>query len=628
MSPLKIRGEYVPLALPLIFASAGISCALYIQTVSLYKAGAVLFLILTLIFAIKPRLRSYAPFFLMVLIFFLFGLRLTSVLKPPPGSVSALLPFRGAVRGRVCYSVRNLTIRKPGEKMVLYYDGAPPPPGSLIEARGQFISPRPPFNPGSFDWKRHLFLEGVYGLGRVEEIKVIEKRFPGKFIGSIRDYTFLKINRYFRSPYREAVLSIFMGDPGHLPDERLLHFRLAGITHILAVSGLHVGLVFFIFYAFFSSPKSSLSGSLLLSLVMMWIFIMVSGARPSALRAGIMMSFASSGFILGNRGNIFNSLAAAALLILIFSPGLLFSAGFQLSFGAVFGIIYLGPEISRFTGKALGISAAAVLFILPVLGRSFYYLPLASPLVNLAVIPLASFSMASIFIFLGFSLFYPAGAAVYASAAEMFTGAILGIAAFVSRVPYAGITVPAPPVLLIVSFYIFLIAAGPLKVRFRRPVLVFSFFLAVSAFIYPYLFPSRYIASIKGPGSPSFIVKMGRGKPILFAGKGYINVRDCLNFIRSRGEMGIKDIYIVHPPFGGLSSVARLAGEGGVRKIYYPGESGSLKMWDDFIRELGKEKVLTAEKGKKVDYGGWEFIFTEPEKKYLDLRDNYMQGII
>ncbi len=637
--PGKIRGRPVPLGLPLIAACAGIIVSLYIEISFFWIFGA-LFSALFAFFSIRSPKRSLQVAVCVFLtVFFIFGFRHSSRRKISKDSITYLVPADGVLTGRSGYSLRRITVKaekfssdgitwETSGKVAVYYDGTHPAPGSRVKIRGSFYETLFPVNPGQFDYGAYLAHEGIFATARADEIVILKESFPGSIIGKIRSRTSALIEKYFDPPYSQVLLSMFLGDPSRMPGEILQDFRNAGITHILAVSGLHAGLVLFIFYYLFSSPGISRRKALIISLAFMWIFVFVSGARPSALRAAVMMSFASAGYILGGRGNIFNGLAAAGLFILFSKPGLLFTSGFQLSFLAVFGIIYLGPVFSRYMGKALGVSTAAVVFILPVLAHSFNYVPFAAPVVNIAVIPLASLSMACIFVFLFISPVFPSAAVVYARAAEVFTGGIIGLASFVSSSGFAGAVSPSPPPAVLIGIYIILAGAGMLNAKRRAATIFIGAAVSISAIAFVNFYPLSYIAAVSGEDSPSFLVKAGRGRPVLFAGKGRVNVSDTLNLIRSKGYPGIDDIYIVHPPFSGLETVSRLAIESESRRIFYPGKVGSPLMWHDFVSEVGVDKIRKAKAGKTVSYNSWQFEFTEPYRKYLDIRDNYMQGII
>ncbi len=636
--PGKIRGKPVPLGLPLLAACAGIIFSLYTGIPFFWLSGMFFFAVLTFVFFRSSK--SFPPAIgILLIVFFVFGFRHSYFRNIPDDSFFHLVPAEGVLTGRAGYSLRRITVsaeefRSDGikwdtsGKVAVYYDGAPPPPGARVKIEGSFYEAPSPVNPGQFDYGAHLANEGVFATARASEMKILEERFPGSLIGNIRIHTTGLIEKYFWHPYSEVILSMFLGDPSRMPEKILQDFRNAGITHILAVSGLHAGLVLFIFYYLFSSPGISRRHALFLSLAAMWVFVLVSGARPSALRAAVMMSFAGAGYMMGGRGNVFNGLAAAALFILFLQPGLLFTAGFQLSFLAVFGIVYLGPVLSRYMGKALGVSTAAVIFILPVLAQSFNYVPFAAPLINIAVIPLASLAMACIFVFLFLGPFFPAAALVYARAVEVFTGGIITLASFASGSGFSGAYSPSPPVALMAGIYIVLAGAGMLNAKRRAAAICIGAAVSFSAIGFVNFYPRSYIAAICGEDSPSFLVKTGRGRPVLFAGKGRVNVSDTLNLIRSKGYSGIDDIYIVHPPFSGLETVAGLAIALGSRRIFYPGKTGSPLMWDDFVSAVGSDKIRKAKAGKTVSYNNWEFEFTEPYRKYLDIRDNYMQGII
>ncbi len=176
-----------------------------------------------------------------------------------------------------------------------------------------------------------------------------------------------------------------------------------GATHVLAVSGLHVGLVvvFLSFIINFGRKKKAKAWYEALFLLLgIWLFAMLTGASPSVVRASTMFSFLTVGNALGRRSSIYNTLAASAFFILCFQPLALWDLGFQLSYLAVIGIVYLQPKIYKwfyvpnkigdYIWNLTSVSLAAQLATLPLSLLYFHQFPVYFWLSGLVVIPLAT----------------------------------------------------------------------------------------------------------------------------------------------------------------------------------------------------------------------------------------------
>ncbi len=145
-----------------------------------------------------------------------------------------------------------------------------------------------------------------------------------------------------------VVSALSIGDKSLLDKDLKNSYSVTGASHILAVSGLHVGVVFFVFSKILSLFMRSASlGKLrvLFSLVVLWIFTFVTGLSPSVIRAAIMLTLASLAILINRKSQIYNTVFAAAFFMLLYSPRYLFDVGFQLSFAAVLSILFFQKPI-------------------------------------------------------------------------------------------------------------------------------------------------------------------------------------------------------------------------------------------------------------------------------------------
>ncbi len=192
-------------------------------------------------------------------------------------------------------------------------------------------------------------------------------------------------------------------------------FRNAGIAHMLAISGLHVGLLAALAGALFIWVGKERKGRIIrgsAQLTAIWGFALLTGLAPSTVRAALMFSLLIVANVTAHRTPALNLLAAAAIVTLGINPQLLFDIGWQLSYSAVAGIQLARPVVTAFHNRLwqlASISTFATLATLPIVATTFHRIPVYFLVTNIIVVPLAG-------LMLGFSLVYmmlPCGATAW-----------------------------------------------------------------------------------------------------------------------------------------------------------------------------------------------------------------------
>jgi competence protein ComEC len=187
-----------------------------------------------------------------------------------------------------------------------------------------------------------------------------------------------------------------------LDQETLQAYSASGATHILAVSGMHVGLIYVVLTWVFSFLQRVRFGNVIkavLLILMVWYYAFLTGLSPSVLRASVMITFLGLGQIAQQKLNVYNSLAIAAFVLLLINPVDLMDVGFQLSFLAVLGIVSLYPVINNWVASNIvvnqiwslvAVSISAQLATFPLSLYYFHQFPNYFLLSNLVVVPLAT----------------------------------------------------------------------------------------------------------------------------------------------------------------------------------------------------------------------------------------------
>ena len=200
----------------------------------------------------------------------------------------------------------------------------------------------------------------------------------------------------------EILSALTLGYKRGLDPETKRVFSSAGAMHVLAVSGLHVGILFAVFSWIFGFLRKSKSGRYIFifgAITILWGYAFITGFSPSVMRASTMFSLFCIAANIQRSTRIYNSLAIAAFVILLINPNNLFEVGFQLSFAAVFGIVFLQPKLSKiwpvrnriikFFWALLTVSIAAQIATFPVTSYYFNQFPSYFWISNLVVIPAA-----------------------------------------------------------------------------------------------------------------------------------------------------------------------------------------------------------------------------------------------
>ena len=143
--------------------------------------------------------------------------------------------------------------------------------------------------------------------------------------------------------------ALLLGYRGMLSDETSTSFANAGAMHVLAVSGLHVGILYMVVAFFLRLDRKKAHRNnwkkVMITLIIIWSYALLTSLSPSVTRAAVMFSFMAIGGLLKRRTSSLQAIIASALFLLLIKPNYLFEVGFQLSYAAVFGIIQLQPRI-------------------------------------------------------------------------------------------------------------------------------------------------------------------------------------------------------------------------------------------------------------------------------------------
>jgi len=270
-------------------------------------------------------------------------------------------------------------------------------------------------NPGGFDYKRYALFQGIthqvylrasIPSGKNNEFQILpttNKKFFTRFINNIRTKV-LNILRTNIKGEKELGLAeaLLIGYKDDLDKTLVQSYSNTGVVHVIAISGLHLGLIYWLLAWFFKPLQKRKFRWLrpIFILTGLWLFSLLAGAQPSVLRSAVMFTCIVLGDTLDKKSSIFNSLALSALLLLCINPYWLWDVGFQLSYAAVLSIIifmqpiyhlfYIKNKILDFIWKLNAVTIAAQILTVPIGIYHFHQFPASFLFTNLLAVPLSS----------------------------------------------------------------------------------------------------------------------------------------------------------------------------------------------------------------------------------------------
>lgn len=284
--------------------------------------------------------------------------------------------------------------------------------GDVLAFKGTLNSLKVPMNPEEFDYKNYLNLQSVYGQTylRKGSWKLIKK---GSDLSILRYSSILRQKLLARidgweigSDEKAITKALLFGYRYEIDSSLLSAYSSAGATHVLAVSGLHVGVIYLLtsyLLSFFNLFNKGRMIKPFFMLGLLWGYALVTGLSPSVVRAVTMFSFVAVGTGFKRNVSIYNTLLISALFLLIIKPTYLFEVGFQLSYTAVFFIVWLQSRfesilkpknwILKKVWLITTVSLAAQIGTFPLGLYYFHQFPSLFLLSNLVVIPLISILM-------------------------------------------------------------------------------------------------------------------------------------------------------------------------------------------------------------------------------------------
>lgn len=366
----------------------------------------------------------------------------TERLKPTPKNEKYFLEIKQIHQqktfGKILLNAPKTAIKplKTGTKLLIY--------SALLEII-------PPKNPNQFNYQKYLANQEVYKQVYLtnDNFKVVgqEKKFEF-YVANFREKLIQSFDiHHFKPQVKHLIEALIFGQRQDVEGETLQQFSQTGVMHVLAISGLHIGIIYLFLQGFlqlFLFFKKHPWVEFMFLMLFLWSFALLSGFSASVVRAVVMFTFFALGKALNKNYQTFNIWAVAMFLMLLFEPKYLFEVGFQLSFLAVFSIAWFLPlmqkipkvnhKVINYFIDTLKITFAAQIGVLPLSLYYFHQFPMLFFVANLVVIPLSTAVLILGMLIIPFNFFLPKIAYYLGLLLEFFTSVMLKSVEFLSNI--------------------------------------------------------------------------------------------------------------------------------------------------------------------------------------------------
>jgi len=431
-------------------------------------------------------------------------------------------------------------------------------------------------NPGGFNYERYMNLQGIYATGFVannSNIILLRQNTASGIklkLETFRLYLKEIIYQNASTPQREIIEAMTIGNQNAIPADVRDNFNKTGTSHILSISGLHIGMVaamtFFVISLILKSSEylmlrlNIIKAAAAAAFLMVLIYALIAGMGVTVIRSALMALVFMCALFLDRQKDIYNALALSALIILVISPDALFDISFQLSFMSVLAIIYIVPRFNNLSFPLLDglpfwwqkiirhiflsilVCIAATVGTIPLIVFYFNRVSAITIITNLIAVPLlGTIALVFCMVFILCAFFSPVIAGFFIKISSFFVQISVDIINYLASLSWSSISFTKPNITEIVIFYLLIfislrfidlrhvsgIKKGfleryPLFLKFILITLIF-FFIADAVYLWSkdkFSSDLRVTAIDVGQGS-STLVRFPGGKNMLIDGGGF-----------------------------------------------------------------------------------------------------------
>ncbi|MHB1007154.1 MAG: ComEC/Rec2 family competence protein [Chloroflexota bacterium] len=505
--------------------------------------------------------------------------------------------------------------------------------GDRLEVSGQLATPA---DFEGFAYREYLARQGIYSQMPFPSTRLLARQPPADgwaLLSAARKAAASRIAGLLPEPQASLAAALLLGERGNLPDDLVDAFRVAGVSHVLAVSGWQVTLVAALLGGLCARSRIG-RGTLTTALTTTAIvaYVLLVGASPAVVRAGVMGGVSLLSTQLGRPRDGLNALAIACLAMTAVEPGVIFDLGFQLSATATLGLVSLSPALLRWGARlpdwlwpVTANTLAAQVMVLPVLLASFGQLSVVGLAANLLVVPLVPGAMEwSAFGVVLSALWQPLGS-LAADVSWLYLSLLVWVVTLAAALPFAAVTLGEPHPALVLGYYAALALGLDGGRRTRAlwgrlapalPVLPRGRLLALAAAVVVLL--ASTLALRVDDSLRLSVLDVGQGDAILLrtpagryvlvdGGPDGVAVQNALGKRLPYGDKTLDLVVLTHPHDDHLVGLIDVVQNYRVRQVL-EGPSPArptpaYKRWRELLDTLGVP-TMAARTGQSIDLGG------------------------
>ena len=520
--------------------------------------------------------------------------------------------------------------------------------GQQITVSGRLIKPEGLRNQGGFNQFQHFASRNIqYRMnatlistgGSTITIRGITNGFKNRLM-DIYDASL--------PPAESGIIkAMLLGDRTSI-DERLAElYRVGGIYHILAISGLHITAIAFLLDFLLKKQLGTVKSGIT-TLIILCLYAVFTGLAISTMRAVIMFGAHVLGKILWRKNDLLSSTALAACILLMMNPYFLWDGGFQLSFSSVFGIGFGANTIkqtilsipkeskvskfikkTRFFSDGLPASLAITLFNTPVVASVFYQVPTYGIIANLIIVPTV------VFVLIG-GIIVGAAGFISLHLSTFLGGALFFIFQFyeficltIERLPMSMSLTGQMPLHYLLIWYVMAISILKLlksrsetraKRRFYLQCAMGTLLALVVLFGIDTINNSRlnYVTVID-VGQGDSILLRNNGRAFLVDGGNPWNTNEITSHLRSRRISRLDGVFVSHPHNDHIGGVISLIGRVNIGAIYISPNVGAMVYLEYELRHRAREysiPIIPLTTGDRISFPGGEIICLHPTPNF------------
>ncbi len=505
--------------------------------------------------------------------------------------------------------------------------------GTKVLISGRPVQPGTARNPGEFDLRQYLHINGIYARIFLENSYgvLIEEENSSGFLASLvyplRKSIGERLDKLIGGDEAKFLKGLLIGDRGDISYEVKDAFINAGVMHILAVSGLHVVIVILIIFALLIAFRVPEKYRIVFTCLFLVFYTFLTGQSPSVVRAVLMGIIVLGSQLFERKSDVYNSLALSAIVILFFDSKQLFNPGFILSFVAVFFLVALYPKlyslknylpekiqsitIVKLIYGTVAVSLASAIGTLPFTSFYFGKISVIGIIANLFIVPLSNVVLAIGMLTVAVSYVSQWFAGIYAETTKLITYLLLESVSIIGNFKYAYVdsyfTFWSASVFYLFIGFIFTLKP---KIIWKR-IIIFSLISATLAIYYSLMFPDNKILRVTfldvGQGDAIFL-EFPDERNMLVDGGPKTSYRDAgerfiAPFLMRKGLKKIDYLLNTHPDHDHLGGIPYLLRKYEIGKIIDAGLSDSSKIFQDYkylIDSLHLQHTIV-KKGEIID---------------------------